>query len=221
MKCVIPCAGLSSRMSRVPKSLLLVDGMPLIQHVIESWRPSADSFIFVLRRDAIYFWELLPERSAIVFQDEARGLADAILQAEPFIGNTESFIVALGDCLYRGGLVLPKGSLGIGVWTMASQYEYHKSFRVRVQDDRVVEVLEKPKDEPYEGNLCGLGYYFLDSRVFEYIRTTSYEPGGGDFTSILQAMIDAGEILEPVYLRGSYVNVGSPEDLRIAEEMIC
>ena len=102
MKCVIPCAGESSRMSFVPKHLIQINGKPLILHVVDAWKDYVDSFIFVIRRSATYLWEYLPENSSVVFQDEPKGLADAIMQSEKLVAGR--FIINLGDCIFNGKL---------------------------------------------------------------------------------------------------------------------
>lgn len=218
MQCIIPCAGESSRMSLVPKSLLLINGKPLVKHIVDNWHPIVDSFVFVLRRSATYFWEYLPRGSAIVFQDEPLGLADAILQAEGFVHG--SFVVHLGDCVFSGHFETQVG-LSIGVWETTDEDEFLKSYSVEVINDLVTRVVEKPGRAP-EGQklLCGMGTYFLDTRVFDYIRRTNAAPSGGDFTEVLQAMIDDGIHLSPLYFHGQYVNVGSPEDIKKAEEVL-
>ena len=215
MKCVIPCAGVSSRMSYVPKTLIKVGDKSVLSYVIDSWRDAVDGFIFVVRRRDIYYWEHLPENSAVVFQDEPKGLADAILKAESYVNGR--FIVALGDCLHKGIFEIADGQadLGVGVWQTNDAKETRKSYLVSVAGDLVRKVIEKPKtlrNPPYN---CGMGTYFLDMRVFEYIRKL-----GGDFTAILQAMIDDGNAISPIWFNGEYINVGSPEDIAKAERIM-
>lgn len=220
MKCIIPCAGESSRMGAIPKTLLLINGKPLLTHVIDTWRDNVDSFIFVLKRSMTYIWEYLPENSAVVFQDEPKGLADAILRAEPYVNS--KFVVTLGDCLYSGKFESRDFELGIGVWKTDNLTEVNKGYLVEEMGGKVVRVLEKPNIHPTDiqgPQLCGMGTYFLDTRVFDYIRRTRTAPGGGDFTGVLQAMIDNSEKITPIYFKGKYINVGYPEDLKKAEEM--
>lgn len=218
MKCIIPCAGESSRMAYMPKHLLMIGGQPLLCHIANAWRDSVDSFIFVLKRSMAYMWEYLPENSAVVFQDEPKGLADAILRAEPYVRGR--FVVALGDCPFIGVFEEWSFELGIGVWkTEYPGRELAKNYLVRVEDNRVISLEEKPQ-ELIAGGYCGMGVYFLDERVFDYIRKRKAKPSGGDFTEVLQAMIDAGEIFSPVWLTGEYVNISSPEDIATAEGML-
>lgn len=220
MQCVIPCAGESSRMAYMPKHLIQLNGKPLITHVVDTWKDSVDSFIFVLKRSMTYMWEYLPDNSAVVFQDEPKGLADAILRAEKYVRG--KFVVALGDCIHRGTFEECEFSLGIGVWRTTNLKEINKSYLVSIGPDRLVKgVEEKPKlAKTNTLKNCGMGTYFFDRKVFNYIREYKGPIGGGDLTYILQTMVDAGENITPIMFSGTYVNVGSPEDMEKAEEVL-
>lgn len=219
MKCIIPCAGESTRMGQIPKSLLLVDGKPLLAHVIDTWRESVDGFIFVLKRSSTYLWEHLPQNSAVVFQDEPKGLADAILRAEPYVNGR--FVVALGDCIYNGRFDYPlqRLEIGVGVWETSDTVELRKSYGVFLEGGLVAKVREKPKR--ISTKLCGMGVYFFDTRLFNYIRKARrfLIRGGGDLTEVIQFMIDSGEIIYPVFFEGKYINVTAPEDLLKARDL--
>lgn len=217
MKCIIPCAGLSSRMEYVPKHLIQIQGKPLISHVIDRWKDVVDNFIFILRPDMTYMWEFLPSNSAVVFQTPSRGLAHAVYQAAPYVDD--KFVLVLGDCLLGKGAFEEKPlSLGIGV-TGETKYEISKNFAVCTNGNRITGLYEKPQ-EPHSYNLCGMGVYFLDPTVFDYIEHVKVKPGGGDLTAVLHAMIEDGVNISPVFFHGRYVNVSGPEDIKIAEEIL-
>ncbi len=221
MKLIIPCAGESSRMFYVPKHLIRVSDKPLVTHIIDAWKDIVDSFVFVVKRSMTCMWEFFPENSAITFQDEPKGLADAILRAEKCVSG--KFIINLGDCVFKGKFEEKKFDLGIGVWKTNDLTEINKSYLVGVGPGGLVACVdEKPNllsiPEGHTRN-CGMGTYFLDERVFDYIRNYKGKPGGGDFTGVLQAMIEAGEAITPVWFEGEYVNVTSPEDIEKAERI--
>lgn len=219
MKLVIPCAGESSRMAYVPKHLITINGRPLITHVIETWKDKVDSFVFVLKRAQTHMWEYLPQNSAVVFQDEPLGLANAILQARECVSGP--FTVALGDCLHRGTFIPTAARMGFGAWSTNDLKEVNKSYLIR-EEKTGLHLLEKPNLQPTTAGpfLCGMGTYFLDERVFNYIENYKGVKGGGDLTFILQTMIDNREPLQPIPFHGSYVNIGSPEDIAKAEEIL-
>ena len=233
MKCIIPCAGENSRMGKLPKALLEINGKPILQHIIDSWSHAVEYFIFVVRRNA--YWtkgilDIIPENSAIVFQDEPKGLADAILKAEAFVDGR--FIVTLGDCLYKGSFDLPTNlfthntDMGVGVWNTMDTKEVEKSYLVDInhKQEFITKLEEKPKlpEEDIEIYPCGMGVYFMDKRLFFYIKTLlpKIEPGGGDLTNILEAMVEDGRVIRPVYFKGNYINVTSINDIEKAEEFM-
>lgn len=206
-------------MKAIPKTLLMVKGKPVLSHVIDFWKDKVDNFVFIIRREATYLWEFLPSNGAVVFQDEPQGLADAILRAEPYI--KDECVIALGDCFQLGQFALdPCRDLAVGVWETNNDYEILKNYIVGVEDKTITAFTEKPKE--ITSRLCGMGTYFMDKRVFFYIRKAlpSLKPGGGDFTEVLQMMVDCGEVIYPNFFEGTYINVNSPQDLAAADEML-
>ena len=220
MQCVIPCAGQGKRMrSSIPKVLLPIYGKPILQHIVDQWKPAVDSFVFVVGHQWTEVIKLLPSGSSFIIQDEPRGLADAILLAEQNVKG--KFIVALGDCIHKGYWEEDKKfDLGIGVWTTDFPgTELFKNYSVEISNGKVKKVLEKPSALT-PNTYCGMGTYFLDTRVFDYIRKAKYTPGGGDLTEVLQFMIDSGEEILPIYFQGEYINITYPKDLKKAEGIL-
>jgi len=205
-------------MSFVPKHLIQINGKPLILHVVDAWKDYVDSFIFVIRRSATYLWEYLPDNSSIVFQDDLKGLADAIMQSEKLVAGR--FIINLGDCIFNGKFQ-DHDSLKLGVWETNNINEINKSYLVSVKNNSIIRVVEKPflSNIPNKLN-CGMGVYFMDTRIFSYIRRKGIKPCGGDFTYIIQDMIDSGEEIKPNYFTGQYMNVTCPQDIENANKIL-
>ena len=221
MKCVIPCAGKGTRMGLdKPKVLLEVNGIPLLWHIIKLWAGTVDGFVIIVSPEneaQIREWlRRVAKEAEFVIQGEPKGLADAILQAEPYVEG--KFVVNLGDCLFRGKFEEKPFNSGIGVWNSSNHRELRKSYGVEAKDGLVVKVTEKPSS--LFGWKCGMGVYFLTPMVFDYIRKANVDPSGGDFTSVIQNMVDAGESIAPIWFGGRYINITYPEDLRTAEEII-
>jgi NDP-sugar pyrophosphorylase family protein len=216
MKCIIPIAGLASRMGYIPKTLLNINGKPLLHRIVEFWKDDVDSFIFVARKEAMsYLWEILPENAIVVFQERPQGLAHAILQVEKCV-HDEEFIVALGDCLYNGVFEKRTGKL-MGIGTLrTTEEELRKNFLVEHKEGIIKRLTEKPSGYTSSEQLCGMGVYFLHPPVFDYIRKANIKPGGGDFTYILQSMSRDYKIVA-VPFEGEYINVTYPEDIKKAD----
>lgn len=222
MKCVILCAGRGHRMgSETPKVLIPINGKPLIYHVMDIWRNSVDEFIFVVG----YKWQEvtkhLPYASIFIMQEPQKGIADAILQIKGVLYEEEKFVVALGDCLQVGRWIIPPEiKLGIGIWETKDKDMIKRNYSVEVVNSLVSKVVEKPKSPP--NNYCGMGTYFFDGRVFNYIKKTPINPlrNEKEITDTIQLMINSGEKITPVLFKGEYLNVTYPEDIKKAEKLL-
>lgn len=99
--CIIPCAGLGTRLRPltkvVPKELLPYGDRPLIDHLWdEVWEAGIRRIIIVLRQGKELIQQHLSDREALyVYQQHPHGLADALKAAEPLIEGPT--LVALPD----------------------------------------------------------------------------------------------------------------------------
>ena len=220
MKLVIPCAGRSTRMgSSKPKVLLEINGKSILKHIVELWEPLIDSIMLVVRDKAVILEMMGYRPFQFVIQEKPKGIADAILLTEPYIDG--KFLVVLGDCLHKGTFDIFNFELGIGVWKEGTEGDIKAGYSVLVENGIVKRVMEKPRVvSPDE--YCGMGIYFFDRRIFSYIKQTPASPlrDEVEITDVIEKMIEAGEVIKPVYFSGTYVNVNTPEDLERAEWML-
>lgn len=223
MKCVIPCAGKGSRLGlSIPKPLVQVGNKSILEHIVAAWQGCVDDILVIVPPDTQHlFPKALPVR--YVTQEKPIGLTDAILQAKPYIKPQESFVVSLGDCLFRGVFHPCDFYQGFGVVKTRSADELNKNYLYTPGRNT-----SRPKltEKPYLATVtvaftnkpmwCGMGVYFLRHKAFEYIE----ENIDMSFTDILQAMIDNDEQVTPVVFRGSYVNINYPSDIATAERLL-
>lgn len=225
MKCVVLCAGSGGRLGgALPKALIPIKGKPILWYIIKDWVSIVDEFVFVIgyRKDEVLrYVETLPLSYSWWEQKEQIGTAHALLQVSPL---NEKFLVVLGDCLIKGTfqLTFSERQLGIGVWAPPKR-EVNKilsNYSVRVNSDGyITEVEEKPKSI-LDGDLCGMGYYFFDDRVFDYIKKGKPPEGKPwELTYIIKDMVNSGETIAPIYFKGKYINVNTPKDLEEAEQV--
>lgn len=228
LTCVVLCAGEGTRIlrdaredERIAKALVKIQGKPLISHVIEYWKDYADEFIFVVKfqkEKIIEYVSNLPIKSSFIEQKELRGIANALSLTENLV--SEQFIMVLGDCIIKGEFDFPRNlQTGVGIWHTSNEEDIKRSYSVELQGDKILRVVEKPKT--LVNDICGMGFYFFNKRVFEYIRQTppSALRGEIEITDTLQKIIDGGEKLSPVSFRGSYFNITYREDLKRVEEI--
>lgn len=69
---------------------------------------------------------------------------------------------------------------------------------------------------------CGMGFYFFDRKVFDYIEKAVPSPLRNEIeiTDVIQNMIDAGEKISPIFFKGDYLNITYTEDLKKAREIL-
>jgi glucose-1-phosphate thymidylyltransferase len=161
-------------------------------------------------------------RITYIEQERPAGLAHAVLTAEDFLGDS-SFVVYLGDNLLRDGiveLVEAFRSSEPDALILLTQVEDPGEFGVAELDgDRVVRLVEKPKDPP--SDLALVGVYMFRSAIFDAAR--SIEPSGRDeleITDAIQALIDSGKRVEPHKVTGWWKDTGMLEDMLEANRLV-
>lgn len=224
--CVILCAGAGKRIKpysqETSKPMIEIKGKPILYYIIDYWKKYTNNFIFVVgykKESVIDYVSQLKINSQFIEQKELKGIADAISYVNDLI--SDKFIVALGDCITRGKFCIPeKMTHGIGVYKTKDTEEIKRNYSVIIENDVVCKVEEKPKE--VLNNFCGIGVYFFNKKVFEYIERTkpSTLRNEKEITDVIQNMIDAGETIKPVFFNGEYLNVTFPEDIKKAEKII-
>jgi NDP-sugar pyrophosphorylase family protein len=220
--CVILAAGRGTRMnSDVPKPLIPVADKPILGHVIDFWKAQGvTDFIFVVgyRRDLVieYLESSRLKQYRVVIQPELKGIADAVLQIEDQI--EDKFIVALGDCLNLGTFQYPVAmDLGYGIWDNEYKKTQACGCDVIVNNGEVVAIYEKPPMD-----YAGLGTYFFDKRIFNYIRNAqpSQIRNEIDIADVMTNMIKDGQHIKAIPLHGDFINCTYPRDIRYAEKIL-
>jgi len=224
LKCVIPCAGKSTRFSKVAEQKVMakVGGKPILGHIVDYWNKFVNSFIFVVgfaKESVIDYVSRLSIDAQFIEQREPRGIADAIMCVEDLVGDR--FIVVLGDCICKGNFNFPSSmEQGVGVWETNNMAYIRQSYSVEVKYDLVCRVEEKPTR--IINNLCGMGFYFFKDKIFEYIKITkpSKLRNEIEITDVIQNMINSKERITPIFFKGDYLNITHLKDLQKAEKIL-
>jgi len=222
LKCVVLCAGKGERISPISnetqKVMIKLGGKPIIHYVIDYWKKYSNNFIFVIgykKQQVIEYVKKLPINSEFVEQKELKGIGNAVSYVEDFI--KDKLIVVLGDCIFRGEFNFPQNmKQGIGVYKTNNENYIKQNYLVKIKNELVYEVKEKPKK--VVNNYCGMGFYFFDKRVFNYIKMTNPSKLRNEIeiTDVIQNMINSREEINPVFFNGNYLNITSPEDIEKA-----
>ena len=230
MKAVIPAAGHGTRFlpvtRAVPKEMLPIGAKPAIQLIVEeALAAGADEVVIVIspEKEIIrgYFKDdAAAPRIKWAYQLEQKGLGHAVLQAAPLLeGEKEPVLVLLGDALVSGEAPSAKmveisrangGASVVGLERVPPE-KVSRYGIVKLDGDRIVDLVEKPKPEDAPSDLAIAGRYLLDPAVFELLATQ--QPGHGgeiQLTDSIRRLVADHAAYGYVY-PGRRQDIGTPE----------
>lgn len=231
MKAVILTAGEGTRMRPLtttrPKTMLITGGKPLIQYNIESLRDAGIKDITLVvgyKKEVIqdYFGDGSDFGVNINYaiQDGQLGTAHAIGSAEEFID--ESFIVLNGDIIVSYDLIrnliekyATRTSNDVkSVLTLIEVDDPSSYGIVSTQNDKIIEIIEKPSAEEAPSNLANAGIYLFGIEIFDAIRETELsERGEYEITDSLAIELEKGYEILGLVSREPWMDVGRPWEL--------
>ena len=157
-------------------------------------------------------------------QDEPRGLADAFLVGENFIGD-DSVALVLGDNIFHGtglGSSLRNHTSIDGGLIFAAHVANPKQYGVVEFDDqmRAVSIEEKPENP--KSNFAVPGLYFYDNSVVEVAKSiTPSARGELEITAVNDHYLQAGSLMVQVLDRGiAWLDTGTFESMMQAGEYV-
>lgn len=231
LKCTVLCGGKGTRMAPLSlekqKVMLLVNEKPILKYVIDYWKQYTTNFIFIVRykkEDVINYVKSLVDITAEIIEEprDGMGIAEAIELVEGKVNGNH--IVVLGDCICKGEFVFPKKfKQGVGVFKTDEEKDIRRSYSIEIEhkNGSISKVVEKPKQ--LSNNLCGMGVYFFNNKIFNYIKDTTRSKlrNEVEITDAIGNMIAEGEDVFPIFFRGKYLNITIPDDIKIAENILC
>ncbi len=157
-----------------------------------------------------------------ILQDNPAGLAHAVLTAEEFIGRSP-FVMYLGDNLLAEGisrLVSAFRETEPDALILLTRVDDPSSYGVAELDgDRVVRLVEKPKDPP--SDLALVGVYLFGPSIFEAAR--ALEPswrGELEITEAIDRLIESGQRVESQVVSGWWKDTGQLADMLEANRLV-
>lgn len=233
MKAVVLAAGKGERLVPLtetrPKHLLPVGGAPLLER---SMRGLAEAGV----EEALLVTHYMEERIREHFgngsgleleisyarQEEMRGTADAFRVAEGFVGD-EEFLGFYGD-LYVDPSCFKTliGAHRRGEMTLCAVPVEDPSQigALRLDGDRVTDVVEKPAPGEEPSNLGNAGIYVFTPDIFRFIKGTGLSSRKEyEITDSIKALIDSGSTVRAVTIpEDGWLDVGLPWNLMDANE---
>jgi glucose-1-phosphate thymidylyltransferase len=233
LKGVVLAGGTGSRLRPLTlvtnKHLLPVYDQPMVYYPIQMLVDAGIRDIMVLTggESAGAFTQLLGSGEAFgldhleyAYQKGAGGIAEALGCCRYFIGN-DPVVVVLGDNILEkpiAGAVQRFREQGEGARVLLKRVSDPQRFGVaRVEDGKVVEIIEKPKSPP--SDLAVIGVYMYDRNVLEIVSGLKRSARGElEITDVNNAYLHRGQ-LQCEEIDGWWTDAGTFESLFHANQL--
>ncbi|MDE3199268.1 MAG: nucleotidyltransferase family protein [Acidobacteriota bacterium] len=232
-KAIVLAAGRGTRMGAltedVPKPMLPVEGRPMIEHIVRRLQSAGLSEVLLVvgyRRDLIEDHFRGFGGVSFVTQHAMEGTARAALFGRGFAEN-EPFLLTFGD-------ILTSASNYTGIREVQSRFDAAVVAGVKYVDDpwqgaavyvdesgAVTRIVEKPAKGASATHWNSAGLYGFGGGMFEEIAAVPKSARGEyEITSAVEQAIAHGRPVRMFEMTGAWRDVGRPEDLRQAGEIL-
>jgi glucose-1-phosphate thymidylyltransferase len=233
MKGLILSGGKGTRLRPITytgaKQLVPVANKPVLFYAIEDLVEAGITDIGIVTGDtgdqiraAVGDGSRLGANVSYIPQDAPLGLAHGVKIARDFLGD-DRFVLFLGDNFIRDGIVPLVEEFRSGranSQILLYRVPNPEAFGVAdVQGNRIVRVVEKPKDPP--SDLAIIGIYMFDHNVFDAIKQIRPSARGElEITDTIQVLIDEGFTVIPKIISGWWIDTGKHADMLEANRLI-
>lgn len=237
MKGIVLAGGKGTRLypmtKVVSKQLLPIYDKPMVYYPLSVLMLAGINDILIIStpEDISLYQRLLGDGSKLgvkftyCIQEQPRGLAEAFIIGEKFIGK-DNVCLILGDNVFYGqslSAILQRACRrSSGATIFGYPVKNPSSFGVVGfdKDNKVISIEEKPKKP--KSNYAVPGLYFYDNRVIEIAKSVKPSKRGElEITSINNAYLEIGDLYVELLGRGvAWLDTGSPDGMLKAAEFV-
>jgi NDP-sugar pyrophosphorylase family protein len=233
-KCVVLAAGRGTRMGALtedlPKPMLPLRGKPMIEHILDRLREAGfeEALIVTGFRAEVIEEHLARYPMSLEFRRQVTldGTGSAALLARSFCG-TDSFLLTFGDILteaadYRA-MAAALESDGAAQAVLAAKWvdDPWQGAAIYEHSGVVERIVEKPLRGSSSTHWNSAGTYVFRPLIFsELERIPLSTRGEYELTSAIEQLLGGGRRVLLHGLAGDWRDVGRPEDLGAAQDMV-
>jgi glucose-1-phosphate thymidylyltransferase len=233
MKALIPSGGAGTRLRPIThtsaKQLVPIANKPILFYGLEALAAAGIREVGLVVGDtAAEIEEAVGDGApwgievTYIPQEAPLGLAHTVLISREFLGD-DDFVMYLGDNVLKGGianLVQAFTDRPCAAQILLAHVHDPQRFGVAELDgERIVRLIEKPKDPP--SDLALVGVYLFTPLIHEAVR--AIKPSGRgelEITDAIQWLIDEGHEVRPHLVEGWWKDTGKLDDLLEANRLI-
>lgn len=234
-KAVVLAAGRGSRMKALtadrPKPMLELAGKPLLEHILDRLAEARFEDVLIVtgyRADMIenYFGDYPLLHVSFLRQEQANGTGAAARLAEDWVAASP-FLLTFGD------IVMEAADYRAMAGILESDPEVAAVAAVKWVDDpaagaavyetnhRIARIVEKPAPGTSTTHWNSAGTYTFRPEIFPELHAIPLSPRGEfELTCAVSQLVERGRKLMIHPLAGDWRDVGRPEDLAAAEQML-